>query len=115
MIELKTKEDVYLEAIKAVGAWRDWELPQEQVDTFRTAWEALGTGWPTEQVDYTPDGEKVIVRAYYGSSSYDSRRMSRLIDSVVQDCKAVGVETLPPEKLAAMMADYKAVKFGGAK
>ena len=64
-----------------------------------TAWGKLGTGWISEIVDYATDGEKVIVRTYYGSSQYDTKRMSRLIDNIVQDCKAVGVETLTPLEL----------------
>ena len=45
----------------------------------------------------------VTVLAYYGSSDFDKEQMSRLIDNIVQDCRAVGIETLPPDKLAGMM------------
>ena len=67
--------------------------------TLRTAWERLGTGWVTEQVDYDQAGEKVTVRCYYGSSQYDTKRMSRLIDNLVQDCKALGIPTDTPEEI----------------
>ena len=70
------------------------------------AWELLGTGWPTEQVGYDKDGDRLVIRAYYGSSRYNTRQMSRLIDSIVQDCKDLGIETLPPEKLAAMKEEW---------
>lgn len=62
----------------------------------------LGTGWITEQVDFEADGDHVRVRRYYGSSTYNTRQMSRLIDNLVQDCKAVGVETLTPAELARL-------------
>ena len=39
---------------------------------------------------------------YYGSSTYDSKQMARLIDNIVQDCKAVGVETATPQELARL-------------
>ena len=32
--------------------------------------------------------------------------MARLIDNIVQDCRAVGVETLPPDKLEAMKDEW---------
>lgn len=48
------------------------------------------------------------LRAYYGSSTYDTRQMSALIDHIVQDCKQLGIETLTPDKLAAMMGEWDA-------
>lgn len=108
-----TKEELYLRYVKDFGPFRDFVLTEEEAKTFRTAWSMLGSGWPTEQVDFTPDGEKVVVRAYYGSSTYNTRQMSRLIDSVVEDCNAVGVETLPPERLEAMKEDWNAQRNKG--
>ena len=55
---------------------------------------------------YDKDGDRLVIRAYYGSSRYNTRQMSRLIDSIVQDCKDLGIETLPPEKLAAMKEEW---------
>ena len=43
-----------------------------------------------------------------GSSGYDTAEMSHLIDGLVDECKALGIETLPPDELARMMADYEA-------
>lgn len=54
----------------------------------------------------TKVGEKLVIRAYYGSSQYSTKQMSRLLDSIVQDCKDLGIETLPPEKLAAMKEEW---------
>ncbi len=74
-------------------------MSPEDAKTLRHAWEMLGTGWITEQVDYMPDGTNVVVRCYYGSSQYNTKQMSRLIDNLVQDCKAVGIETDTPEEI----------------
>ena len=46
------------------------------------------------------------VTVYYGSSVYDTKQMSTLIDNIVQDCKAMGIETLPPEKLKMMITAW---------
>ena len=82
----------------------------DEAKTFRTAWERLGQGWPTEQVDFTPDGERVVIRAYYGSSTYNTKRMSRLIDMIVENCKEQGIETLTPQQLDAMKERWKCTK-----
>ena len=48
----------------------------------------------------------VNVVLYYGSSTYDSAQMSRLIDLVVQECQAQGIETKTPEELALLKEDW---------
>jgi len=102
-----TKEELYLGYIRRLGMFKDFTLTEDEAKTFRVVWEAFGTGWPTEQVDYTKDGEKVIIRAYYGSSRYNTKQMSRLIDEVVEDCKEQGIETMPPDRLNALLEEWK--------
>lgn len=102
-----TKEDIYKRAIQEVGVYKDFcNLSMSDAKTLRTAWEMLGTGWITEQVDYSQDGDSVIVRCYYGSSQYNSKQMSRLIDSLVQDCKALEISTATPEQIEIMKAAW---------
>lgn len=99
----QTKDTVYREAIRQVGIYRDFEnISPADANTLRTAWGMLGTGWITEQVDYSQDGERVTVRCYYGSSQYNTKQMSRLIDSLVQDAKALGIPTETPEQIEQM-------------
>lgn len=101
-----TKEELYLQKVREVGPFKDFTLTQDEAKTFRVAWEMLGTGWPTEQVDFDKDGDRVVVRSYYGSSTYNTKQMSRLIDSIVEDAKEIGVETLPPDKIQAMKEEW---------
>lgn len=103
-----TKEDVYREEIKDLNIYKDFQnLSPSDAKTLQTAWQMLGTGWVTEQVDYMPDGENVVIRCYYGSSRYNTKQMSRLIDNVVQDCQAVGIETKTPDQIAEMLSLWK--------
>lgn len=102
----RTKEDIYIDYIKAVGVFKDFHLTRDDAPTFRTAWSMLGTGWPTEEVDYQQDGDGVVVRAYYGSSRYNAKQMSRIIDMAVQDAKSLGIETLTPDELARMNIEW---------
>lgn len=101
-----TKGEVYLQKVKEVGPFRDWIFTEKEAKTFRVAWEKQGEAWPTELVDYDSDGERLIIRSYYGSSAYNTKQMSRLIDSIIADCKAIGIETLPPEKIEALKAGW---------
>lgn len=105
-----TKIEVYLNSIKDVGVFYDDEIEPEKVQRRRKAWEMIGTGWLTERVDFSADGNKEVIRFYYGSSSYNKRQMSRLIDNVVQDCQAVGIETRTPEQIANLISLWEASK-----
>ena len=103
-----TKEDIYRKAIHEVGIYKDFQnLSPSDAKTLRHAWELLGTGWITEQVDFMRDGENVVIRCYYGSSTYNTKQMSRLIDNIVQDCKEVGIETMSPAELERLKALWK--------
>ena len=73
--------EVYQKAILDVGVHRDWHgLTEEDETTLKALWARQGKGWFSERLDYEPDGEHIILRTYYGSSVYNTKQMSRLID-----------------------------------
>ena len=62
----------------------------------------------TSQVKQGKDGK--MYRTYTvlaGSSTYDTKEMSELINGLVSECKEQGIETLTPDELARMMKDYE--------
>ena len=106
-----TKEDIYRNAVKDLGIYKDFpNMTPTDAKTLRHAWEMLGTAWITEQVDYMPDGENVIIRCYYGSSTYNTQQMSRLINNIVQDCEALGIQTKTPDEIANLLSLWKQEK-----
>lgn len=82
----------YKKRVKELGIFKQWEIDTINVPTFEKLWSDRGIAWFTEKVEET--GNKTIINAYYGSSSYNSKQMSRLLDNLVQDCKEVGIQTL---------------------
>lgn len=67
---------------------------------------------PTAQVKSGKDGERY--RTYMllrGSHTFDTKEMSRLIEIVVEQADACGIETATPEELERMMQIY-GVKHG---
>lgn len=82
----------YKKRVKELGIFKQWELDTINVPTFEKIWQDRGIAWFTEKVEEI--GNKTIINAYYGSSSYNSKQMSKLIDSLVQDCKQIGIQTL---------------------
>jgi len=63
---------------------------------------------PTSQVVAGSDG--VSYRTYVllkGSSNYDSAEMTHLLDGLISECKAIGIETATPEELERMKQLYE--------
>ena len=98
------KESIYLDFVRQYGLFKDFTLTEDEAKTFSVAWGKLGTGWPTEQVDYAPDGEHVVIRAYYGSSTYNTKQMGRLLDAVVEQCRELNIEVRPKEEIDSLLA-----------
>jgi hypothetical protein len=107
---ITTKDDVYRECVKQVGVFRDIPMLGEGIDTIRKAWEMHGTGWVTEIVDYLPDNSGYLVRCYYGSSTYNTKQMSRLIDNIVQDAQTLGIDTRTPAEIANLLSLWQQAK-----
>lgn len=94
---------IYRNSIKEIGGVSEHYCGKpEAIDRLCEEWECRGLGWIAETYDSKLPG-MLNATLYYGSSTYDTKQMARLIDNVVQDCKDLDIETLPPERLAAMM------------
>ena len=104
-----TPKEIYRQAIQNVGGnYEIIPVKEEAADHFKQIWEAQGLGWPGVDMGKSKIQGYRNLRAYYGSSTYDTRQMSQLIDSLVQDCKALDIETLTPDKLALLMEGWHA-------
>lgn len=100
------KEELYRGYIRNIGGVSDTVCALDSaVDKLRKSWERNGLGWQTDTMPSKKEGCTNVV-LYYGSSTYDTAQMSRLIDMIIQDCKGCGIETLPPERLAAMVEEW---------
>ena len=97
------KEEVYRNAIRDIGGNSEIVcVPDKAVETLRRCWERNGLGWQMDTMSSKLEGCTNAV-LYYGSSAYDTKQMSVLIDRLVQDAKALGIETMPPDKLAGLL------------
>ena len=97
-----SKEEVYQRAIQEGDQYLMCCVTNEDYGQFVKSWQAKGLGWRVQVLDDSDLGTKTVF-AYYGSSVYDTRAMSRLIDSLVQEAKSLGIETMPPDELAALL------------
>lgn len=91
----------YKKRVKDLGIFRQWEIDTKNVPTFVQTWEDKGIAWFCEIVEEL--GDKTIINSYYGSSSYNSKQMSTLIDNLVQDCISVGIQTMSDEEIKELI------------
>jgi hypothetical protein len=98
----KPKTEIYREYIREIGGNCETIcVRNEAVDKFCRGWSHNGLGWVTETFPSKIEG-CTNVNLYYGSSTYDTAQMSRLIDLAVFDCKDNGIPTETPDQIAEM-------------
>lgn len=95
---------IYRAHIEDVGGnYEVVPIRDDAVETWVKNWQDKGLGWLCESIGQSKLRGYTNVICFYGSSTYDTRQMSRLIDLCVQDCKAQGIETMTPNELAALI------------
>ena len=102
------KEDVYRQYIKGIGDnFEIVPIRDDAVEKWTRNWGHNGLGWICESAGPSKFKGYTNLVCYCGSSAYDTRQMSCLIDFVVQDCKDQDIETLAPDEIAKMKARWK--------
>lgn len=103
-----TKEEIYRDAIRKIGGVSETVcVKAEAADMLCEGWTHNGLGWQCERVQSKLKG-CVNVILYYGSSVYDTGQMSHLIEQLIEDCHAIGLETKSHEEIASLLAEWGA-------
>jgi len=97
-----TKEQTYKAVITTVGVFEMLPIKKEAVAEFKRRWESKGLGWVCEELRESKLKGYTTVMAYYGSSTYNSKEMSRLLDYVVEEAKELGIDVRTPEQIEEM-------------
>ena len=98
----ESKETIYREYIKNIGGNSEIVCAKDSaVERLCEGWNKNGIGWQTDTFpSKVPGCTNVIL--YYGSSTYDSAQMARLLDLIIQDCKEQGIPTETPDEIARL-------------
>jgi len=101
-----TKELVYQNFIRDVGQFEIIPIRDDAVDRWISNWQSKGLGWYAEILsDSKIEGYKNII-SYFGSSVYDSKEMSVLINEIVNQCHELGIETKPEEEIKSLIESW---------
>lgn len=99
-----TKENVYKKAIREVGQFEIVPIKNEAVERWVEVWNSKGLGWFAEVLEDSklPGYKKVI--SYYGSSVYDTREMSVLLEEIIREAKELGIDTITENEKREMIS-----------
>ena len=100
-------EEVYRQAISNAGDPKSDLIciSEEAAPAFIKTWEFNHLGRKCEQFPSSTPGY-VNIRCIYGSSDFTRKEMNSLIDGLIQDAEALGIETMPPDKLERLLTSW---------
>ena len=102
-----SKVEVYRNAIRDIGGVSDIVCIQTRaVESMKRTWQGFGIGWQAEELNSNIPGWTNLI-LYKGSSVYDREQMAALIDSLIQDAQALGIETRPQEEIESLLREVE--------
>lgn len=104
MIPPLPKEDVYREMLRRYGQGGMVSIAEKYVEQFEREYKYC------DELGRSELNGKMFVhyRFYIGSSKYDSKEMALLVDGVVSEAKALGIDTDTPEMIAKIKEEWRA-------
>lgn len=101
---ITTKEDIYKDAIKNIGTFEPMIVEEKAYNNFKRIWEKQGLGFLIQEV--TRKDKCVKVHCYYGSSTYDSKEMSLLIELLVEEAKQLNIEVKTEQEIESLLSTW---------
>lgn len=101
---ITTKDEIYKDAILQIGSFEPMIWEEKNYEHCKMIWEERGLGFLVQEV--AKKDKCVKVHCYYGSSVYDSKEMSLLIELLVQLAKSLNIETMPQQELESLLRSW---------
>ena len=97
--------DVYKEAVREFGVYEDYVIEEKKLKEVINTWESFGIGWITDRVDFAEPG-KIILRCYFGTSTYDSTQMAKVINYLTGEAGDLGITVLSVRKKNELIKEW---------
>ena len=95
-------ESLYKEFIRKSSNYTVMTLKTQAAAKFSEKWQSNGIGWFIVDLGESRIQGFSHIRAYHGSSSYDTKEMSLLLDEIVEACKENNIETATGAELGLL-------------
>lgn len=101
--------EVYRQIIRDYGVRTIVPIEKKAVDRWIEVWERKGKGWVCESLGRSKIDGYVNIVCYYGSSVYNTKEMSRIIDAIVEECKEQDIETKTPAEIEELKQNWNVI------
>ncbi len=99
-----TKTEVYQKELRDMGGNLETGVFENAAaKEMKRIWERNGLGWQANIEPSRISPHHSTVYMYYGSSVFDTAEMSRFIENLITEAKALGIETRPQEEINALL------------
>lgn len=105
-----SKHEVYQQAIRSIGAFTPNLIREDAVERYTEHWQSHGVGWLVENMGRSSFPGYVVLACYHGSSAYDTKEMSQLIDWLIDEAKGIGIDVISDADRALLLEDWHEVK-----
>lgn len=100
--------ELYQEFIRKVGSFELICIHNNAVGKFLEVWQSNGYGWLVDVLGESKNFPNCVnLKCYHGSSVYDTKEMSKLIDEIVYECKENDIETATGKELALLKEKWR--------
>ena len=99
-----TKEDVYKDAILNIGTFQPMIVEEKAYYNLKRIWEKQGLGFLIQEV--SRKDKCIRINCYYGSSTYNTKEMSLLIDLLVGLATNLNIETKPQAEIDSLLKEW---------
>ena len=101
-----SKHEVYQQAIRSIGAFTPNLIREDAVERYTEHWQSHGVGWLVENMGRSSFPGYVVLACYHGSSAYDTKEMSQLIDWLIDEAKGIGIDVISDADRALLLEDW---------
>lgn len=97
------KWDIYLQMLKRYGKYTHICVKPHVVDAVKAQWREC-----EEIGEVNINGQKAVqMLCYFGSSTYDTKEFSRLLDGVISEMQEMGLETPASEEMQRALEQWE--------
>lgn len=100
-------EEIYRQAIQDISGNNEIvPIKEDAVEQFKQAWSHNGIGWICRDMGKSKLPGYRNLMCYYGSSVYNTKQMSDLIETLVQDCKALDIDVMTERERSLLLEEW---------
>lgn len=92
------------DGILQIGTFEPMIIEEKAFENFKRIWQRQGLGFLVQEV--SRKDKCVKVHCYYGSSTYDSKEMSLLINLLVELAKSLNIETKSDKEIESLLKEW---------